>query len=477
VPGPEDDVVIRKNDVVTFDRGDDGKATCNKLQIDPKGGLTFKTTAGKLVLNPVGGIESFGVIRLDGTKSASDEFEIRLTGGTAEKRTVKLHKGSALLLYGKADLPGGRCNVSLVSSKTNDQKEDILGLVDADGPTVMIDWQRTCIQDIKLTAKKIDNTGGKANERLKLSENRFTGLSRVSCQNCDTPEIASNSFGADRAKPVEEAAINVSYSPLAEIKNNAIHGGFAIGITVNYQADSVLLGNSIAKCTFGITGGYGIPNTMIKQTRIIGCETGVKLEGASGVLEDLTVEGATTGFLLQNSTLQLMQFQVKDLARNGVAVQVETGSLTLLNCDLKPEQFKVLAQAPVPGKPVIVPVTSLQYLIVSVKEAPADAQVEVRTNPAPAGPADPNVRNTPAALVEGLTPLPRTLNPLIVKTWSYDNTGKLLPAPDYNINVLGPAPKEGAPRPVLKTVPFHPKDSGFRAQPNDKTPSLEVLAK
>jgi len=37
VPGPADDVVIRKLDVVTFDRNDDGKVSCAKLQIAPPG--------------------------------------------------------------------------------------------------------------------------------------------------------------------------------------------------------------------------------------------------------------------------------------------------------------------------------------------------------------------------------------------------------------------------------------------------------
>src|SRR5207248_1848768 len=92
VPGPDDDIIIQKNDVVVFDRGDTGKPTCRKLQIDPRGGLTFKTGAGKLVLAVTEPIETYGAIRLDGTKSASDEFELRLIGDAAGKRLVKLGK-------------------------------------------------------------------------------------------------------------------------------------------------------------------------------------------------------------------------------------------------------------------------------------------------------------------------------------------------------------------------------------------------
>src|SRR5262245_34464744 len=47
VPGPADDVTILKFDEVTFDRNDDGKVTCRKLRIDPKGLFIFKTSAGK----------------------------------------------------------------------------------------------------------------------------------------------------------------------------------------------------------------------------------------------------------------------------------------------------------------------------------------------------------------------------------------------------------------------------------------------
>src|SRR5581483_11839686 len=50
VPAPADEVTIRKNDTVVFDRNDDGKTTCAKLFIDPQGALRFKSQAGKIVL-------------------------------------------------------------------------------------------------------------------------------------------------------------------------------------------------------------------------------------------------------------------------------------------------------------------------------------------------------------------------------------------------------------------------------------------
>src|ERR1700722_7903976 len=66
VPGPKDDVIIRKFDAVVFDRNDDGKVSCARLQIDPKGVLMFKTGAGKQTFCVAEAIETYGTIKLDG---------------------------------------------------------------------------------------------------------------------------------------------------------------------------------------------------------------------------------------------------------------------------------------------------------------------------------------------------------------------------------------------------------------------------
>ncbi|MBM3993738.1 MAG: right-handed parallel beta-helix repeat-containing protein [Planctomycetes bacterium] len=475
VPGPFDDVVIQKLDVVTFDRNDDGKVSCQKVQIDPKGMLTFKTGVGKLVCCVADSIESFGAIKLDGTKSGGDHLELRMIGDNAEKRKVKLKKGAALLLYGKANLPDDRRNVAVRSPKVADQKEDVLSLIEADGG-VSIDWQRASLHEIKLQAQKLDNTGAKANERLNIIGNAFTGRARLWLHSCDTPMIAKNTFYYADKTPLTEGAIAVYFGPLAEIKHNTIRGAFVFGITVNYQSDSAVEGNTVEGCAAGITGGYGIPSTMIKKNIIRGCEVGIRLEGASGVLEDNLVEGAMTAFQHENASLQVANLQIKDLNAKGTGINFLSGKLTLLNCDIAPAQIKVAAQAAtVKDDPII----CQQYVVVGVKGAPADSLVDVRTNDPKlaADVADPSVRNTPAPLTAGLTPLPRTLNPLIVKAWTIDPKGKLQPGVEYNVKVLGPAPKEGAARPVLKTMAFRPAENGFRAKLDDATPSLEVELK
>jgi hypothetical protein len=475
VPGPTDDVIIQKLDIVTFDRDDDGKVSCRKLQIDPKGVLTFKTGAGKQICCVADTIESFGVIKMDGTKSASDFLELRMIGETEAKRKIKLNKNAALLLYGKANLPANGRNVAIRSPKFADQKDALLCLVEAEG-FVSIDWQRAILADVKLQAQKIDNTGAKANERLNIFDNQFVGKARVWLHTCDTPVISKNTFDYSDKTALTEAAIAVNFGPLCEIKQNIIRGAYAIGITINYQSDSVVEGNTIERCAAGIAGGYGIPNTMIKKCVIRGCEVGIRLEGATGVLEDTVVEGALTAFNHDNSILQLTNFQVKDLHAKGTAVNFLTGKLTLLNCNIAPAEIKVAAQ---PATAKDDPVTCLQYAVLSVKDAPSECLVEVRTADAKlaADAADPNVRNSPAPLTAGLTPLPRTLNPLIVKGWSIDLKGKLQAAPTYNVKVLGMAPKEGAARPVLKVTTYRPQENAFRAKLDDGTPTLEVSLK
>src|SRR5207253_2009687 len=143
-------------------------------------------------------------IRLDGTKSATDDFELRLIGDAATKRVVKLGKHGALLLYGRADLPNGRHNVALVSPPN--LKEPVFGLVDCSGAAT-IDWQRASLKGVKLQALNIDNTGAKPNERLKLVDNLFSDAARFYFQGCDTPEIVRNQFDNLEGKPVAEAAI------------------------------------------------------------------------------------------------------------------------------------------------------------------------------------------------------------------------------------------------------------------------------
>jgi hypothetical protein len=472
VPGPDDEVFLRKYDVITFDKNDTGKASCQKLQIDPKGILQFKTGAGKVVCVINGPIDNYGVIKLDGTRSAQDYLELRLANQAQPH--IKLEKGSGLLLYGKANLPGDKKNVVLQALGLVDEKKgESVGLIDIDGQ-VALDWQKAQIIDIKLAARNLDNTGAKPNERIQIMECQFQGQARLLCHTCDTPVISRNSFDYQGKTPLGDPAINTAYCPLAEIKNNQIRGKYPIGISINYQSDASVVGNIIEDCVAGIQGGYGIPSTMVKQVTIQNCETGLKLEGASGVVEEVTISGAKTALVCENSKLQFTNVVVKDLDKKGDGLLHLSGSVSLLNCTLKPEQIKV-----VPPKTLgmVDAVICHQYVMVKVVKAPENALVDILTANHKGDAADPNVRNSPAPLLKGRTPEPRTLNPLIVKSWSLDPKGTLVPAPEYQVKVLGPAAKEGDARPVLKMQTFRPPLDAFRPNLEDDTPTLEVSLK
>jgi len=57
VPGPDDDAVIQKGDIIDFDRDDDGKVTCRKLLIDPRGAFRLKAGQGKVTCCLAGPVE------------------------------------------------------------------------------------------------------------------------------------------------------------------------------------------------------------------------------------------------------------------------------------------------------------------------------------------------------------------------------------------------------------------------------------
>jgi hypothetical protein len=476
VPTADDDVVIQKLDIATFDRNDDGKITCRKLQIDPKGALLFKKGGGKLVCCVAHEIENYGAIRLDATRGTGDHFELRLVGDAAAKRKIKIMKGGALLLYGRPKLPNDRRNVVLSSPK-NEKMEHVLALVEAAAGS-MLDLRHAHVNDVKLYAQTIDNTGAKPGERLQISDSQFTGQARVYCHTCDTPVIVRNTFNWPGAGQLPEPAISINASPVAEVKDNAIRGLFSQGITMYANNEVVVTGNKIEKCPIGIHSFYTL-NTMIKECDVRNCEVGVSFYSSTGVAESVTVEGATTALSNFQSTVQMTTIEVKSLAKKGVAILHEGGGMTLLNCNIAPAQVKFVPQKPDPAKPPPTPVTSFHYLVVGVKDAAPGTVVEVHTGkpPLPAGAPDANVRGSPAAVANGLTPLPRTLAPLIVKAWTIDLKGAAVPGPEYAIKILGPAPKEGAPRPVLRMQSYRPADAAFRAQANDPTPTVMVPLK
>lgn len=472
IPGPSDDVFIRKFDVISFDRNESEVVSCQKLQIDPKGSFQFKTGVGPLVCTVADAIECYGAIKIDGTRGPRDLFEVRLIGAMPHQRQIKLAKGSALLLYGRTGTPSEKNNVILRAVIPGDDKKPQPALIECDGQ-VAIDWQRARLDNIFLKAHKLDNTGAKPGERINLIDNFFENLAHVQCQGCDTPIVRGNRFH-NPGILIDAPAINCLYCPLAEIKNNQIQGKYQRGIAINYQTDSSVIGNSIEGCSIGIQGGYSIPNTMIRQNTLKHCGEGLNLEGGTGVVEEVAIEGCTKAIQVANSRFHLNQVVVRDPDPKGQVLTFGGGSLTLLNCNLKPADIH-LAIAPA-FKQAPIAVQCQTYVIVKAEKAPKGSLIDLRTNDPklPADVADPNVRNTPAPIVDGWTPLPKTLSALVVQTWAMDAKGQVIAAPEYTVRLLGPAGKEGDDRPVLKTQAYRPSEFSFRAIPNEAVPTLEV---
>jgi hypothetical protein len=126
-------------------------------------------------------------------------------------------------------------------------------------------------------------------------------------------------------------------------------------------------------------------------------------------------------------------------------------------------------------------VTAMHLFILKVDgKVPEDSKVDVRTlNPKPPiapGAADLNVRNAPAPLVGGRTPLPQSLSPIILKGWMIDKEGKTIPAPEYTVRILAPA-EEGKEPKVLRTLTVKPEEKWYQPRPNEPTPTVEVSLK
>jgi hypothetical protein len=509
VPGADDDVVIARNDVVVFDRDDDrlwfpetaagmagalrpldacaallvgaaGKASCRKLSIDPRGAFTFKPGGGKLTFCASGSVESFGTVKLDARETPGDRLEFRLTGAKAEDRVMQFKKGGALLVHGRANPAGGRSNVALVSLPQpafNLANTDpaVLGLVEGEAGVIM-DVHGAELADVLLKAGYIDNTSAKPNERINVAGCRFTRRSRIQCLGCDTPLIADNTFAYGGADTIAAPALNVYASPLAEVRGNTIRGRYDTGIMGQAQTDSIVSGNTVEKCSTGIYW-YG-ENGMLKQNAVRDCATGVTVTSMSGALEDITVDGCQVGYYHGGATTQVTTLRVLNLRKDGKAVQYASGPLTLLNCNIQPEQIELLKVEKPEKRPEFL-VQSMNYLVVGVKgTAPAGSRVEVVTanppKPLPPGATDLNVRNAPAQVLRnGLTPLPKTNEPVVVRSWQIDADGKTVAAPEYLVRVVGP----GMPGKVLGEVRAKPADAWCREKPNEPVATVEVAVK
>jgi hypothetical protein len=488
-PTAADDVVISRGDVITFDRNDDGKTTCNRIYIDPNGSLVFKTGGGRVVCAPAGQVEAFGVILLDGTRSASDKLELRMVGPTAAERTVTLLKGGKLTAAGRKNLAHGKHNVTLSTlADPVDPKAPVKPPIETtitarDGSS--LDVQRAELVNIHLMANDIDNTGAEVGERVNVVGNHFSGIAHTSITSCDSPLIADNKFVLMDKFATPHSAMFVNGCLLSEIRGNIVRGRYSFGIQVRSQVDGTL-----TDCDFEgqATGVYYYgTNGMLKNLVIRKCDTGLTLTSASGVVEDTLIEGCKTGYYHGPTTAQFTNVRITDLQKDGTAVLYYNGPLKLLNCNITAEQVTVAGTVDRKTVDGSLPVECLNFLIVKAGgKFPLGSRVEVASadraaNSVKGGTmpraADPNVRNSPAPLrPDGLTPLPESLEPIIVRAWSYDAAMKLTAAPKYVVRVIPPADAAtmaAAPKPLAEQTVV-PEASWYREEPDTATPTLEV---
>lgn len=471
VPGTGDIVVVATGDTIVFDGNCTNRTACCQIMIDPQAVLTFKTDNAPHRLSVGGPIEAYGILRMDGTKAGEQgSMELSLAGKTENDRAIRLQRGAALFAYGADRLIDGRRNVRITTSANVPGRPALAGDITIVTET-MADISRTTLSNIVVHAQGVDNTGFKPTERLNIIANQFVGVARIALWWCDTPMIRNNHFQFGGAAP----AVSIDSCKLGQVQNNIFSGAYGSAAFFLRDTESSFTGNTVAQADQGIHWHHGA-NAMIKGNVFDDCHCSASFINVRGVMEDSTVRGSNTLIALDASTLQLTNYRLVEPRPTNTVMTLDLSSTTLLNCNIQPEQIK-LGQPPADGEPWV---QAMAYLVVQVKgNHPPRAKIGVRTAAAAGGPptgaADMNVRNSPARLgADGCTPLPRTLQPLIVRTWSIGRDGVKKDSPFYDLTVSVPGAQEGDPFQAAKTQVVEPKPAWDRPEPNKAVPTVEV---
>ncbi len=467
VPDPEDRVVITASDKVVYDGGAGGRPDCSGLYIDPDGLLTFRLDERHHQLIVAGAVETYGAIRADATRDPQARASLVLAAEDDAERVLYLRRGGSLLWYGAEDAPSGPNLV--LQSATNRPSGRIEGQGD-----VMFDLQHAEVEGLSIRLSDIDNTGYRPRQRLNVIGSRFTRGSEISLARCDTAAIKQNSFGATNM-PVNATAVLLNQCTLTACLDNRF-AGYAIAIDARNDVDASLQGNRI----FGVaTAGLALRssrNAMVKRNLLVDCATGLLADKSTGVVEGLRLERVKVGAMLAHSTLQMTDVHWVDNPEEARPLELRESTVTLLNCNLAADEIILVGRRP-PGN---LWVQSMSYLVVRVTgKRPDRAVVQVSTakvsGGAPQGAADLNVRNSPARLSpQGWTPLPRTLRPIILRSWQIGNDKKVRDAPFYDLTILPLADDAGKAPKALHRQVVEPSDSWFRAEPDAPVATLEV---
>jgi len=493
VPAAADDVVIAARDTVMFNLASkpdaDASPTCTSLELDPLGVLTFQCGESDRRLIVAGAVVNYGIIKIDATRSGGVN-ELRLVSQDQDhkNRSIIVNKNAELLLYGAKDGPADRRNVLIATGGPDAEGKSLPAFINAGGAS--LDIQHVQLDGISVRAENIDNTGYKAHERLNVIGCRFKNAATLAFSGCDTAVIKGNAFLYDGKDRLDLTAITVNSCQLTQITNNIVNARYTRGAQLWHDTDVSLTGLAITGCHYGLA--WHGSNGMIKRVTVTDCGEGIYMQG-SGVLEDATVANLNalgdragwqqaTGFKLENCTPQLSACRVVEPGEKAVPMTLHRASVTMMNCNFPPDGVKP-SKEPLPEKPWM---ETLHYLVVGVKGAQRpDTQVTVRTAGLPEGQPDPNVRNSPAMLLPvnagpalRMTPLPRSQQPILVRSWAIANDGAVQPAPAYTITVWDPpASKDDKPA-VRATMTVTPDGTWFREPAirlEVEKPTVEVI--
>jgi len=480
VPTSEDDAVVSQLDHVHFARNDIDAVTCKNLYIDPKASLIFKTRIGPVTLTLGAAMESSGAVVLDGTRGIDDTMTIRFVNPILEDRRLRIMKGGSLILAGAEVGEGVEANVRMISNPPDVPiQESEAKVVVEDGAGV--DLRRSRFENVWVSISDIDNTGASYNERVNVTGNHFVGQGTLFLGSCDSPVVTDNRFERDiTANLLMQPALSLSVCPLAEVRNISIRGTYYYGLNCYASTDANVDGMTIDGAYIAVYW-YGT-DAMIRHLTVRNAATGVMLNYMSGMIDGLVTDNCAQPVFHSVATAQISNWRAERIKEaDPTAVLFSQGRLTLLNCDIKPELVKIYPQATPPqndesGKPLV---QCMQFLVAGVKgDMPPGSMVEVKTiNPNPPlkpGQMDMNIRNSPAPVMSNrLTPLPGTLQSIVVASWAYGVDRKFIESPKYTLDVLGP-PDASGNRQTIKSVPIEPKDDWYRALPDAPVASVEV---
>ena len=475
VPAAEDKVVVASRDTVVFDVSrkpaqdkELGAAVCAGLELDPLGVLTFGAGDGEMVLSVAGAIDCHGTIKIEATRSRGTR-ELRLVANDEKERAIFIRKNGALLIYGAGDLGNARRNVLITSPGSDEENDRRCGTLKIERAS--LDMHNAAIRDVRISASMIDNTGYTAHQRLNVVGNIFTGWAAISLDGCDTPVIKNNVFELSEKNRLNVAAIRLRSCQLAQVSGNRIAGNYERGILIEHDTDSALTGNSISGCRYGLH--WHGTNGIIKRLAVSDCDQGIHLQ-MSGIVEEASVaRAAATGINIAHSKPQLTTCRISETGEKGTAMVLHNASVMLVNTNLAPEMIRTKADPLAEGKPWA---ECFQYLVVEVKGGKhRKTQVSVRTTGLADDAADPNVVNSPAMVyANDMTPLPRTHNALMVRTWTIAADGKTQPAPTCAVRVWDPPTHKEEPATVRARKEVVPDKSWFRPEPNADKPTVRL---